>query len=415
MSPRTSGTRGRHGGRERRSKGCRERRRSRRGRQFQHHVGADVSGSARHQNRHAAPASFLVAGTDAAEPLRLSLNFRAKASRSIGVAPQNRPRSRLACQLRRLRTIAPSHRPSSAHRAEPSMTKRIRKAVFPVAGLGTRFLPATKAIPKEMLTVVDRPVIQHVVDEARAAGIEHFVFVTGRDKAVIEDHFDINFELERTLAERGKTRELEALQARPARRRRRPASRASRRRWASAMRSGARATSSATSPSRCCCRTCCTSAASPALPGMIDGLRAATAATSSPSYEVPDERDAPVRHRRRRDGRTAARCGSPRWSRSRPRARRRRTSHISGRYILQPEIFEILETQERGAGGEIQLTDAMITLAQAPALLRAYASTARSTTPARSSASSWPTSPMRCSARISGRRSGSSWTSCWGA
>ena len=71
---------------------------------------------------------------------------------------------------------------------------------FPVAGLGTRFLPATKAMPKEMLTVVDRPVIQHVVDEARAAGIEHFIFVTGRNKGVIEDHFDSQFELERTLA-----------------------------------------------------------------------------------------------------------------------------------------------------------------------------------------------------------------------
>ena len=89
--------------------------------------------------------------------------------------------------------------------------KRIRKAVFPVAGLGTRFLPATKAMPKEMLTVVDRPVIQHVVDEARAAGIEHFIFVTGRNKGVIEDHFDSQFELEQTLAERGKNSELELL------------------------------------------------------------------------------------------------------------------------------------------------------------------------------------------------------------
>src|SRR6478752_10695008 len=92
----------------------------------------------------------------------------------------------------------------------PSM-KPIRKAVLPVAGLGTRFLPATKAIPKEMLTIVDRPVVQHVVDEARAAGIEQFIFVTGRNKAVIEDHFDIAYELNRTLKERGKTAELEAL------------------------------------------------------------------------------------------------------------------------------------------------------------------------------------------------------------
>src|SRR5262245_37595508 len=81
--------------------------------------------------------------------------------------------------------------------------KPIRKAVLPVAGLGTRFLPATKAMPKEMLTVVDRPLIQHVVDEAREAGIEHFVFVTGRNKGVIEDHVDLTYELERTLAERG--------------------------------------------------------------------------------------------------------------------------------------------------------------------------------------------------------------------
>src|SRR5919205_295840 len=89
--------------------------------------------------------------------------------------------------------------------------KPIRKAIFPVAGLGTRFLPATKAIPKEMLTVVDRPLIQHVVDEARDAGIEHFIFVTGRNKGVIEDHFDRQFELEHTLTERQRRSDLEAL------------------------------------------------------------------------------------------------------------------------------------------------------------------------------------------------------------
>src|SRR5450755_3797670 len=91
--------------------------------------------------------------------------------------------------------------------------KKVRKAVLPVAGLGTRFLPATKAIPKEMLTVVDRPILQHVVDEARAAGIEQFIFVTGRNKSVIEDHFDLAYELEDTLKRRGKTKELEALMA----------------------------------------------------------------------------------------------------------------------------------------------------------------------------------------------------------
>jgi UTP--glucose-1-phosphate uridylyltransferase len=91
------------------------------------------------------------------------------------------------------------------------MALPVRKAVFPVAGLGTRFLPASKAMPKEMLTVVDRPLIQLVVDEAREAGIEHFVFVTGRGKSAIEDHFDLAPELEQTLAARGKTAELEAL------------------------------------------------------------------------------------------------------------------------------------------------------------------------------------------------------------
>jgi UTP--glucose-1-phosphate uridylyltransferase len=91
------------------------------------------------------------------------------------------------------------------------MTQPVRTAVFPVAGLGTRFLPATKSIPKELLPIVDRPLIQYAVDEARAAGIENFVFVTGRGKGAIEDHFDVSYELEETLAARGKTEELDRL------------------------------------------------------------------------------------------------------------------------------------------------------------------------------------------------------------
>src|ERR1700688_4904668 len=90
-------------------------------------------------------------------------------------------------------------------------TPRIRKAVFPVAGMGTRFLPATKAVPKEMLPVVDKPVIQYGVEEAREAGIEQFIFVTGRGKHVIEDHFDHAYELESLLSSRDKTRELSSL------------------------------------------------------------------------------------------------------------------------------------------------------------------------------------------------------------
>src|SRR6202012_643821 len=85
---------------------------------------------------------------------------------------------------------------------------KIRKAVFPVAGLGTRILPATKAMPKEMLTVVDRPLIQHAVEEAKAAGIEEFYFVTGRGKGALEGHFDVAYEMEATLHERGKDQAL---------------------------------------------------------------------------------------------------------------------------------------------------------------------------------------------------------------
>src|SRR5437016_8172875 len=85
------------------------------------------------------------------------------------------------------------------------MAARIRKAVFPAAGLGTRFLPATKSSPKEMLPLVDKPLIQYGVEEAVASGIESILIVTGRDKTAIEDHFDISFELEHVLKERGKT------------------------------------------------------------------------------------------------------------------------------------------------------------------------------------------------------------------
>jgi UTP--glucose-1-phosphate uridylyltransferase len=91
------------------------------------------------------------------------------------------------------------------------MGQKLRKAVFPVAGLGTRFLPATKVIPKEMLTVVDKPVIQYAVEEARAAGIDQFIFVTGRGKTSMVDHFDISFELQQTLRNRGKASELETI------------------------------------------------------------------------------------------------------------------------------------------------------------------------------------------------------------
>src|SRR5947199_7177665 len=98
-------------------------------------------------------------------------------------------------------------------RSRSFMAKRVRKAVFPVAGLGTRNLPATKAIPKEMLTIVDKPLIQYAIEEAKAAGIEQFYFVTGRAKGAIEDHFDVAYELEAILRERGRTETLDELRA----------------------------------------------------------------------------------------------------------------------------------------------------------------------------------------------------------
>ena len=89
------------------------------------------------------------------------------------------------------------------------MSKPVRKAIFPIGGLGTRFLPATKAMPKEMMPVIDKPLIQYAVEEARASGIEQFIFVTGRGKHAIEDHFDVSYELEDVLEEQGKTEFLE--------------------------------------------------------------------------------------------------------------------------------------------------------------------------------------------------------------
>jgi len=241
-----------------------------------------------------------------------------------------------------------------------SPRKPIRKAVFPVAGLGTRFLPATKAVPKEMLTVVDRPVIQHVVDEARAAGIEHFVFVTGRNKAVIEDHFDSAFELERTLEERGKTKELELL-ARdlPA------AGQTSFTRQQAPLGLG---------HAVWCAREIVGNEPFALLlpdmlhhgdPPCLSELIAAYAEHGGNLVAVsavPEDQThlygiVGVEDRNAKVSRITSMVEKP------PRGTAPSNLHISGRYILQPDIFDLLERQERGAGGEIQLTDAMIRLA----------------------------------------------------
>lgn len=243
------------------------------------------------------------------------------------------------------------------------MSAKIRKAVFPVAGLGTRFLPATKAMPKEMLTVVDRPVIQHVVDEAREAGLEHFVFVTGRNKGVIEDHFDRAYELEDTLQERGKKPELELL---------------ARDQPSAGMTSFTRQQAPLGLGHAVWCARDIVGDEPFALllPDMLHQAKSrpcmammTEAYAKNPGnyiavYEVPQDQT----HQYGIVGRGKAVGGNAfeitGMVEKPPRGHAPSNLAISGRYILEPAIFEILATQPRGAGGEIQLTDAMITLAK---------------------------------------------------
>ena len=235
---------------------------------------------------------------------------------------------------------------------------RIRKAVLPVAGLGTRFLPATKAVPKEMLTVVDRPVVQHVVDEAREAGIEHFIFVTGRGKAVIEDHFDISYELERTLQERNKTEAYEALRKDlPA------AGQTSFTRQQEPLGLG---------HAVWCAREIVGD--EPFAVILPDMLSRGSMVQMLEAYEqhggniIAVEEVAPDQTHQygivsvgEQFGDTFEITGMVEKP---PKGTAPSNYIISGRYILQPEIFSILERGERGAGGEIQLTDGMKRLSE---------------------------------------------------
>ena len=241
--------------------------------------------------------------------------------------------------------------------------KPIRKAVFPVAGLGTRFLPATKAMPKEMLPVVDRPLIQHVVDEAREAGIEHFIFITGRNKGVIEDHFDRQFELEMTLKERRKTADLKLLsEDLPG-----PGTTSFTRQqsplglghavWCARELVGRE-------PFALLLPDVLVQNEPGCLAQMMDVYRGLKEAANVIAVEeVPDDRV----HMYGVVG-----VGAPKGKAftitgmvEKP-ARKDAPSNliITGRYILQPEVFDILEGQQTGAGGEIQITDAMLTLAK---------------------------------------------------
>lgn len=241
------------------------------------------------------------------------------------------------------------------------MYDRVRTAVFPVAGLGTRFLPATKAMPKEMLTVVDRPLIQYAVDEAREAGIEHFVFVTGRNKAVIEDHFDRQLELEATLEARGKTAALAELQ-----RDLPSAGRTSFTRQQEPLGLG---------HAVWCARDIVGSEPfALLLPDMLFKGRPGVLKQMVDAYEeiggnilaVEEVPPAEVSSYG-----VVARGAGPDSGFSitgmveKPKREDAPSNLIiSGRYILQPEIFSLLADQPKGAGGEIQITDAMQTLMQ---------------------------------------------------
>jgi UTP--glucose-1-phosphate uridylyltransferase len=242
--------------------------------------------------------------------------------------------------------------------------KRIRKAVFPVAGLGTRFLPATKAMPKEMLPVVDRPLIQHVVDEAREAGIEHFIFVTGRNKSVIEDHFDRQFELELTLRERGKRAELELLS-----RDLPEAGQTSFTRQQSPLGLGHAVW--------CARELIGDEPFALLLPDVLVQNARGCLAQMMDVYATLNERANIIaveeipRERVHMYG--VVGVGKPHGKAfaitemvEKPnRAEAPSNLIITGRYILQPEILDILTNQRAGAGGEIQITDAMIELAKA--------------------------------------------------
>ena len=238
----------------------------------------------------------------------------------------------------------------------------IRKAVFPVAGLGTRFLPATKAMPKEMLPVVDRPLIQHVVDEARAAGIEHFIFVTGRNKAVIEDHFDRQFELEHTLTERQRRNDLELL----ARDLPGPGTASFTRQqqplglghavWCARELVGHE-------PFALLLPDVLVQHNPGCLAQMIDAARGIERANIIAVERMPLERIhmygvVGIGERKGNLFPLTQMVEKP------PRETAPSDLIITGRYILQPEIFDILASEKRGAGGEIQLTDAMIELAR---------------------------------------------------
>ena len=236
------------------------------------------------------------------------------------------------------------------------MTSLVRKAIFPVGGLGTRFLPATKAMPKEMLPVVDKPLIQYAVEEAAAAGVEEFIFVTGRGKAAIEDHFDVSYELEKTLGERGRDDVLAAVRAIGLQ----PGQISYTRQmdplglghavWCARHHVGYE-------PVAVLLADDLVMSEKPCLAQLVD-VHAETGGNVVGVMEVPAEHTDRygVLDIESDDGRLASAKGLV--EKPSPGAAPSQLA-IIGRYVLIPEVFEHLSRFEKGAGGEIQLTDAM--------------------------------------------------------
>ncbi|HYI05108.1 MAG TPA: UTP--glucose-1-phosphate uridylyltransferase GalU [Reyranella sp.] len=236
------------------------------------------------------------------------------------------------------------------------MPQRVRKAVLPVAGLGTRFLPATKAMPKEMLTVVDRPLIQYAVEECLAAGIEEFVFVTGRNKSAIEDHFDAAYELEATLSERGKKSELKQTQdaaIKPGNaiftRQQRPLG-LGHAVWCARVWIG-REPFAVLLPDEL-------TIDSPSCTAQLVAAHGKTGGNVVAVMDVPRDQTKSYGIAAVKAGRDGLAEITGLVEKPNPEAAPS-TLAIIGRYVLMPEVFDHLDKHETGAGGEIQLTDAM--------------------------------------------------------
>ncbi|HEY4070719.1 MAG TPA: UTP--glucose-1-phosphate uridylyltransferase GalU [Sphingomicrobium sp.] len=237
------------------------------------------------------------------------------------------------------------------------MPTRVRKAVFPVAGLGTRLLPATKSIPKEMITIVDRPLIQYAVDEAREAGIEELIFVTGRGKSALVDYFDQAFELEATLREKGKT--LDVLAPSNAKfgevvtvRQQQPLG-LGHAVWCARHIVGDEPFAVLLPDELMMGKPNCLAQMVEAY-GQVGGNLVA-------ALEVPDSET--HKYGVIDPGETNGRLTEIRGMVEKPAPGTAPSNlMLPGRYILQPEVMHALDAKERGAGGEIQLTDAIAKL-----------------------------------------------------